>query len=139
MRRASWLFVVGMIFVEIGCGGQKPVYPVSGKVVSGADKKPAVGAMVIFTPVVPDAKETIRSMGTVGEDGSYAVTTHKAKDGAPAGEYTITLIWPAPKKSVLDEDGGDLLSGAFADNAKSKLRFTVQAAKSNEVPVIELP
>jgi hypothetical protein len=128
-------FLLGLI----GCSGQKAVYPVSGQVVSGEAKKPAVGALVMLVPVTADPKDSTRPSGTVDESGAFAITTYKAKDGAPAGDYVVTLVWPTPKKSMMEEGEDDMLKGAFADATKSKIRFTVKAAKSNEVPVIELP
>src|SRR5262245_24393263 len=135
------LLQAALVFVASGCGPrQKSVFPVGGKVVAGTEKKPAKGAMVILTPVAGDAKDPTRSFGTVGDDGSFAITTYNANDGAPAGDYVITLTWMPARKSVFEEDGEDRLKGAFADATKSKLRYTVQAVKTgNEIPLIELP
>src|SRR5262245_43311943 len=96
------LIVVAALLVSAGCSGKTPLYPVTGKVVSKSSKKPATGAMVFFDPIPTDPKRTARAMGTVDEEGTYWITSHTAKDGLPAGDYVITLIWPPPQKSLLD-------------------------------------
>lgn len=124
----------------VGCGKkQKPLYPVTGQVVAGPAKKPAVGAVLFFHPVEKDAGAVGMPMAEVDQDGRFALTTRISKDGAPAGDYLITVIWPPIRKSLFEPEEGDRLKGAFADVQQAKIRFTVLPATSNEVPLIELP
>ena len=76
-----------------GCGsdGRKPVFPVSGKVTWAG--KPARGATVVFHPVGDNGPDAVRPRGKVKDDGTLEVTTYAAKDGAPAGEYRVTVEW----------------------------------------------
>src|SRR5262249_14205253 len=123
-----------------GCGpGRRSVSPVTGLVVAGGAKKPATGVMVTFHPVRDDGGPIYKPNGYVDEQGRFALTTYEKGDGAPAGEYLITLEWVPGKKSPFDAEGSDLLRGAYADPKKSKIRFTVQSGVSNEVPAIHLP
>ena len=101
---------LAIIVIASGWGdGKKATYPVTGKVVAGAGKTPAKGAIVMLIPVTFDIKDLERSMATVDDDGAFAITTYNANDGAPAGEYVITLTWPPPRRSVFDDDGEDHL------------------------------
>lgn len=123
-----------------GCGKRlKPAYPVSGKVFVGADKKPATGAFVVFHPVKTDDGDVVRPMAEVDDEGRFALTTRKANDGAPAGDYTITIVWHGKRKSLFEPEEDDRFEGAYADPKASNFRFTVHAGPNNEVPVIELP
>ena len=82
---------LAIIVIASGWGdGKKATYPVTGKVVAGAGKTPAKGAIVMLIPVTFDIKDLERSMATVDDDGAFAITTYNANDGAPAGEY-VTL------------------------------------------------
>ncbi len=132
--------LVGLVLLASGCGPRlRPVYPVKGEVVVGKDRKPAVGAIVFFNPVEKTADGTGMPVGTVDESGHYALTTRASNDGAPAGDYIITIVWPPARKSVFEEADDDRLRGAFADVSKSRHRYTVQPVSHNEVATIELP
>src|SRR5262249_36760667 len=108
------------------CGeGRKPVFPVQGRLVDAKDR-PAAGALVVFHPAQADPRDPIRPLGRVGEDGRFALTTYKEGDGAPAGEYVITVTWPAPRKTPFEPDPGDQLKGRYANPERSTQRFTVE-------------
>jgi hypothetical protein len=122
-----------------GCGSRRTVYPVSGQVFAGKDKKPATGAMVVFHPVKEDGGPVYKPNGVVDDNGHFSLTTYAQGDGAPPGEYIVTLEWAPARQSALKADSKDLLKGAYSDPKNPKLpRFTVQSG-TNEVPVIQLP
>jgi hypothetical protein len=93
----SWKVVALLLgsSLSIGCGeAAKPwdkVYPVKGSV--KFDGKPVVGAQVVLFPVDSKVPEAIRPTATTGPDGTFEVGTHDAKDGAPAGEYKVAIVW----------------------------------------------
>ena len=118
--------------------GRKAVYPVHGRVID-ARGKGAAGAVVVLHPVDAGDKDADRPVGKTDEDGRFTLTTYNEGDGAPAGEYRITITWPAPRKSPLDPEGGDQLHGKLADSKSSTIRFTVTKGADNEVPDIRLP
>jgi hypothetical protein len=119
------------------CSGRKAVFPVRGQVLD-AKKNPAVGAMLIFHPKPEDPKDPSRPVGTADENGNFTLTTYRARDGAPAGEYVITIIWPGKKTTPFDHPNPDQLGGRYADEVKSTIRFTVESKPDNEVPTIVL-
>ena len=113
-----------------GCGnGQKPAIPVQGKLFYKGSE-PAGGAMVVFHPIPADPSPTaIKPIGEVQADGSFSLTTYKSDDGAPAGEYAVTVIWlEKPSGPRLGEKRGlakDRLEGRYSDPATPKLKATV--------------
>ena len=143
IRHVRWFMCVGALMAfGVGCGKkERTVFPVTGQVVMGNDKKPAAGVMVFFNPDYKlEAGELCRPVGTVDQNGKFSLMTRRTNDGAPAGDYVITLTWPQETKSVFEGDGGgDKLKGEYSDVKKSKLHFKVQAGPNNEVPAIELP
>lgn len=126
-----------------GCGksepGEKPVFPVSGSVF--VDGKPAKGAVVMFhpLPITQGRFDIVRSRGTVGDDGTFKLSTYKNDDGAPEGEYAVTVYWPGKRQGkAADEDGADLppdqLGLRFNDPAKTTLKAQVKALETKLEP-----
>jgi hypothetical protein len=141
---ARWLrrllTIGGLCFVLLcsSCGdGRKAVYLVRGEVLDAADK-PATGAVVVFNPVNPDPKDPLKPVGKVDDSGHFSLTSYKENDGAPVGEYTVTITWPTPRKTPMDPDLGDQLKGRYATPEKSTIRATVEKKGANDVPTIHL-
>jgi hypothetical protein len=141
IRRA--LPLLAMLLVALGlsaCSGGtvplKPVYPVSGKVFYR--QQPAPGAVVTFAPAKdPDAKEwpTGYPHAEVQADGSFKVATYGTDDGAPAGEYTVTIVWIAGER----DREYDKFKGRYANQQKSKFKVEVKAdAGGTVVPSYQL-
>jgi hypothetical protein len=136
-RRAGLTVVIGLALTAASCSGHKPVFPVHGQVLD-AKQQPAVGALVFFYAAKADPKDPLKPLGKVDESGRFTLTTYKEGDGAPAGEYVITIAWPPPKKTPFEQVGGDQLQGRYSNPEKSTLRFTVENKPDNEVPTIKL-
>jgi hypothetical protein len=135
-RSVLWLAAWLIVAQQVGCAdespsfaNQKPVHPVRGRVTVGG--QPAAGAFVLLVPVdePPDAKDP-RPRAEVQEDGSFTIWTYAPDDGAPAGEYVVTVRWE-------DRDVGDKLGGRFAEATSSPLRASVKEG-SNELPPFAL-
>lgn len=115
---------------------RKPTYPVSGKVL--VNDRPGKDAFVLFTPVnEPPNTPDPRPRALAGEDGSFKVSTYDADDGAPAGEYIITVTWPGGVLPDGREEPPDKLLGRYSDVTKSQLRATVKEG-ANELPPFKL-
>jgi hypothetical protein len=132
------LAFIALYLVLSGCGtGKEPVYPVRGRVLDEKDH-PAAGALIIFNPLGQNGSNSPKPVGRVEEDGEFRLTTYTEEDGAPSGEYGVTILWPAPKKTPFGPEGPDPLKGAYADPKNTKIRFAVGANTDNEVPTIRL-
>jgi len=77
-----------------------PVFPASGKILYQG--KPLAGIILIFHPA--DVNQKIKSQATTGEDGKFVATTFKTADGAPEGDYTITLTVSSNESDSARED-----------------------------------
>lgn len=135
MRGLVW----GMAFAAIGCSSGEPnrvpVHVVKGTVTL-ADGKPADGALVLLNPVSPNGGPSVPS-GMVGTDGTFAITSYAAGDGAAAGEYAVTVVWPAVPRDDSDDahNGPDRLKDRFADPKKPVRRITVVAGDNTLEPI----
>jgi hypothetical protein len=74
------------------CGpARKPVYPVGGEVrVNG---RAPVHAQVGFFPVKDAGPDVVHPVGRVDEQGRFTLTSYAKGDGAPEGEYRVTVAW----------------------------------------------
>jgi len=135
-RSAAFALFTALALLVGSCSGskqsdanRKPVHPVRGQLlVSG---KPAAGAFVFFVPVneLPEPTDP-RPRAQVAADGSFDVSMYGDKDGAPAGDYIVTVLWEG-------EGGYDKLKNQYNDPKKSKLRVTVKEGK-NDLPPFRL-
>src|SRR5262245_43606682 len=105
-------------------GERKRVHPVKGTVL--VQNKPAGGALVFFfdEKEAPDSKDP-RPRGTADKEGKFALTTYDADDGAPAGSYIVTVVWPGGVLPDGREEPEDKLLGRYASKTKSTLRAKV--------------
>src|SRR5437764_15025117 len=88
------------------CGGKDPkAYPVSGKVlVNGQPAKDCqvtlvrTGGPELATPATPN--------GVTDEDGEFKLTSYTVNDGAPEGDYVVTIEWRDRSGLTQSEFGG---------------------------------
>jgi hypothetical protein len=123
--------------VILGCGSKEqrvPVFPVKGGVF--ANGKPAEKALVIFHPLSDADPKAPRPTGEVAADGSFTLSTYTAGDGAPAGEYAVTVSWAQGSSSIGgDADSGDdRLGGRYVNPKTSGLRARVNEAATDLSP-----
>jgi hypothetical protein len=127
-----------LVWAVSGCGGHKAVYPVRGKVLD-SEGKPLARATVIFCPAENVYDNANKPAGFADDQGVFTLTTYSPSDGAPAGEYVVTVEWRAgprdPKKPR--HAPPDRLGGKFSDPGRSPLKVTV--VKGDNDIEIKLP
>ena len=97
--------------------------------------RPAANAHVVFHPLDKTGTGGRTPVGITGADGTFRMTTHASDDGAPAGEYAITVLWindAIPFDACADPATHDRLCGLYLDPATSRLRATVRPER-NEI------
>jgi hypothetical protein len=106
-----------------GCSGEGGIatFPVEGSLTVKGE--PAPGAFLVFHPVDGGAE---RPTAQVGQDGAFRVSTRDEGDGAPEGEYAVTVEWWRPRIV-----GGEAVPGAnvlppeYANPERSPLKAVV--------------
>jgi hypothetical protein len=124
----------------VGCGQSEsnrlPVHPVHGSITFRGGPMP--GAMVSLHSRTPLATEVPTPRGSVQADGSFSLTTYNGEDGAPEGDYVLTVQWYRPI-----EQHGELVTGPnvlppkYATPESSDLEVRV-AGGENRLPPIEI-
>ena len=72
-------------------------------------------------------------------DGTFDVSTYHPNDGAPTGEFDVTVSWAPPRNPNVSEpeDGPEWLPPRYQKPVRSGLRVTVEA-KENHLSAFEL-
>ena len=129
-RCFAWSLLVGSLLIS-GCGdGNPPAQPTRGQLfINGVA---ASGATVAFHPVGGDFDQrgTCPS-GRVAEDGSFSLSTYGSKDGVPAGEYAVTVVWPLQPSNP---ESPDRLNRRLCSPANSPLRVTITEGENELEP-----
>ncbi|MBA3483577.1 MAG: hypothetical protein H0T51_17355 [Pirellulales bacterium] len=123
----------------LGCGEAKPdrvaVHPAAGTVTFKG--QPAHGASL--TLHLKTAAESVPApRANVEKDGSFKLSTFNGGDGAPEGEYVVTVRW-----YKLVKEGSDLIAGPnvippkYTNPQSSNLTVRI-AAGENALPPIKL-
>lgn len=132
MQRFTSVCSLAVCFFAGGCGEKTDrveVFPVHGKVV--ANGQPAEGARVVFYPKVKEVggMPMPAPAATTDASGEYRLESYDPEDGAPAGDYVVTVVWPEPPPPNAKElgvyDQKDRLRGRYVDPAKSGLTANV--------------
>jgi hypothetical protein len=136
MRRSHLLVVCSVAVLLGGCNqGRKPTYEVRGQVL--ADDRPAAKALVTFHPVDDKSPEAVHPTATVDDDGRFTLTSYRSGDGAPPGEYQVTVVWYLAAKSSAngsDYETYNFLPDRYAKTETSQLRATVTKGKNELEP-----
>jgi hypothetical protein len=120
---AVLLLVVAATAASCGRSDRLLLYPVEGTV--RCQGRPAVGALVVFHPQDPSEKiQKLRPAANVDAEGRYCLSTYQPRDGAPPGEYRVTVVWPSPGSG--ERPGPDRLGGRYAKPAQTPLAASVR-------------
>ena len=137
-RLTAITVVAGISLAGCGQSGPQrvPVFKTAGKI--SFLNQPVNGAFVVLHPKAAATADVPRPTAHVRPDGSFEATTFLAADGAPAGEYVVTVEWHK-LVNVGGEwtQGPNLLPAKYGNPATSDVIVKVAEGK-NELPAIVL-
>jgi len=133
-RANVWLVwcVAAVVAAGAGCGRRPPkiqrqqTFPAKGVVVVAVSA--AEGVVITFNPVARDDWTGPFPSAFTIADGSFEVQTYGTADGAPAGEYCLTVEWP---EDTDEEPRPDRLEGRYSDVATSRLKVVIDSAPTD--------
>ena len=136
-RGGGFAVVLLVLLPVCGCGkGDKnrvAVQPVQGTIQFRG--QPPAGAFVSLSPKNP-IEGVPAPRATVGADGSFTVTTYDGNDGAPEGDYVLTVQWYKPIRQDNELVGGpNVLPLTYASARPSDLVVTVAAGENQLKPI----
>ncbi|WP_010586999.1 hypothetical protein [Schlesneria paludicola] len=146
-QRRVAMVALGMSMIATlisGCGGanstsgQKPTFKVVGLVTIDGDVPKSPLQIVCYPREAnADSSSAVRPSCTTKIDGSFACTTYRDGDGAPAGDYSLVITWQDVDQVTRKVKTKDKLNGRYSDPKKSEIHFTV-TNKTVELGTIEL-
>lgn len=123
-----------MLLVLTGCGGEDwkaETFPTTGSLLINGE--PASGALVHLYPTgeAIDIRHS-KPWAKVAPGGSFQLTTYEMGDGAPTGEYAVTIVWPedASKPSTFDQ-----LSRRYDKPNQSQWNVTIVEGNNELEPI----
>ena len=142
MTRCGELWIAslcGLALSLTGCSetnSQLPVFPVRGTVLLKG--KPLANALVAVHPIDTSDPRATSCRATTDANGRFTISTYKANDGAPKGDYKATVECYQLKGSGSSlEPGPNVLPVKYSLPTTTSLTFRV-AEGTNNSPTIEL-
>lgn len=108
-----------------GCSGSDG-NSVTGRV-TFKDGTPLKNAGITFTS---KEAENIVATGATDEDGKYFLSRKEPNDGAPAGNYVVTITAPPPAGEGYSGKSAQPIDPKFTDRSKSPLTYAVKDGKN---------
>jgi hypothetical protein len=116
-----------MLLVAPGCSkgpDRIPVYPTEGQVLW--EGQPLAGALVVLHPKgSPDGKG-VPARAQTDKEGRFRISTYDTADGAPAGEYAVTVqYYPLEQHGESYIAGPNIVPPKYADPKATELAVRV--------------
>jgi len=141
-RRVHWLLLGVTSLLSASCqdGTRLPVFPASGQVL--LDGQPVANAQVTLHPLGKKGPKAVRPTGQAGPGGKFQLSTYSREDGAPAGEYAVTVqLWLSNATSTSEEGdesySSNQLPPRYGKPTTSGLKVRIQEGQ-NELPAFRL-
>lgn len=116
-----------------GCGGSGgspadvQLRPITGQVLVAG--KPAAGVEVQLYPLNQSGEAGApRLHATTDRDGNFRLRVDESREGAPEGQYHVTLAWPT------SAGGTDRLGGVYSEPGGSGLTAIIDAETTSLPP-----
>ena len=122
---------VGLSLSACSSDERVATHPVHGRVLV-ADQ-PAAGAFLVFHPTgAPTSGEIARPAAQVRPDGSFDLSTFDEADGAPAGDYAVTVEWrKLVTRAGESTPGPNIVPGIYSRPETTPLKVSVLADQDN--------
>ena len=128
--------IAALLIATTGCGDgvtRIPTHRAQGQVLW--EGKPLANAFVVLHPESPDL---VPARASTDASGNFTLTTFDTGDGAPAGDYKVTVAFYQPINQ-----GGSLVPGPniippkYSDAAATQLRVSIREGE-NQLPPVTL-
>ena len=134
-------FLCQLLFVP-GCAksSRKPVHHVRSQIL--LEGKPVPQAIVTFHPIDAEPGREPSPSAQTDAQGYFTLTSYASGDGAPEGEYAVTVTWfrsYATSPSGDDSTTANFLPSRYANPATSPLKATIRAGDNELPPLHVLP
>jgi hypothetical protein len=128
--------VVGLALTGCGRapGNRTPLHKAAGKI--SFDGQAPAGALIVLHPAGGSPKESLKPTAQVQPDGTFRLSTYETGDGAPAGDYVVTVSW---RRAVQTDEGylpgPNVLPPKYASPATSDVVVRVREGDNDLEPI----
>ena len=143
VRSGFRLALASAVLVLAGCGKSEfhKVYPVTGKIL--VDGQPAAACLIYLNRTFDDDHpRRVTPYAVTEANGEFQITSYITNDGAPEGEYVVTIEWRERSGLLKNNfEGIDRLDGAYAkvSNNKALPGFVIKVGREPlELPAFNL-
>lgn len=126
-RKLHLLVLVLTLLCSACSSGRKPVQQVRGQIL--VDGKPAAQAQVLFHPA-EGGNDAPHPTGQTDDEGYFNLTSYVNGDGAPPGDYLVTVTWFRVYTGGQEVVRYNALPPRYANPKSSQLQASV--AKGND-------
>jgi hypothetical protein len=148
MRLPVCLVLLAMVVTITGCGrGETDQQLLKRLVPNASATKPVTGIVTVdgvpvkdlwVTLHPTDPEQKLRPRAQTDPQGRFQITTYVGGDGAPSGDYTITIEWLRfSRLGGAGWVGPDKLDNQYSDPKTTSLKVTVKDAPV-ELPAFQL-
>jgi hypothetical protein len=130
MRRL-YFFCLCLYLASCNKYGDHPPYPTSGQILIDGQPAPK-GLSVTFYHEGDWGEKAIVPMALTNDEGKFDMHTYEANDGAPAGDYKVTVDWPAYRRGK--NVGPDKFGNKYSNPETSGLTAHVEKGKNQLKP-----
>lgn len=132
---------IGGLLPAVGCGRAEAtrlaVFPVKGQVTLNG--KPLSNALVVLHPKTPAPGQSTTPRATTDANGDFQVSTYDTNDGAPTGEYAVTIQhFPLLQKGESFEPGPNSLPKKLSKPDTTDLPPVKVASEPLTIPTFAL-
>jgi len=125
--------LLGAFEVTAGCSrapDRLPVVPVQGVVIF--QDQPLANALVTFHPAEGSDPKATSGRATSSADGTFALSTHDANDGASVGKYRVTVeCYQIRGEGSQWEPGPNILPPLYANPSTTPIEVSVTKEDSS--------
>jgi hypothetical protein len=109
---------------------RKPTHPVQGKVLM--DGAAIAGAKIAFYLTDEEKKRmTYTGDALTQADGAFTISSYEANDGAPIGDYAVTVVLREPPFDAAGNPGPNRLPAKYAAPKTTDLRLQVKSGPND--------
>jgi hypothetical protein len=113
---------------------RQPTQPVRGKVFF--EGQPVPQAYIVLQAQAQGPRPP-RADAISEADGSFTLSTYSANDGAPVGEYAVTVVWRKPFYDATGKPGPNLLPTRYAEPRTTPLKAVIKNGANDLVLVLQ--
>jgi hypothetical protein len=133
-RFCAAILVCVLCAMQTSCKGRPKLFPVRGKVI--CQEMNLEGAVVTLHPMGAPSESAPCPQGVVGKDGSFQISTYAKNDGAPSGQYRVTIALEVIEPGGDRDEANIITPGKYASPDTTEFTIDVKELMGDLEPFV---